>query len=83
MAQPPVIRVPKPARSSYQPHRQLSKNTLILNQVKHFRELEKDLPLEDQSGLFEPLIGEGATEGQAAEYIRHVTKKLLRPAKKE
>ncbi len=79
MAQPPVIRVPKPARSSYQPHRPLSKNTLILNQVKHFRELEKDLPREHQSGLFESLIAEGATEGQAAEYIRHVTKKLLHP----
>jgi hypothetical protein len=79
MAQPPVIRVPKPAHSSYQPHRPLSKNTLILNQVKHFRELEKDLPPKDQSGLFESLLAEGATEGQAAEYIRHVTKKLLHP----
>jgi hypothetical protein len=87
MAQPPVIRVPKPARSSYQPHRPLSKNPLILSQVKHFRELEKDLPLERQSGLFERLIAQGeaaerATEGQAAEYIRHVTKQLLHPPAK-
>jgi len=79
MAQPTVIRVPKPARSSYQPHRPLSKNTLILNQVKHFRELEKDLSREHQSGLFESVIAAGATEGLAAEYIRHVTKKLLHP----
>ena len=51
MAKPPVIRVPKPSRSSYQPHRLLSKNTLLLNQVKHFKALEKDFPPEHQTGI--------------------------------
>jgi hypothetical protein len=79
MAEHPVIRVPKPARSSYQPHRPLSKNTLLQNQVKHFRELEKDLPPEHQTGI--PLESI-ETEGQAAEYIRRMTERLLRlPAK--
>jgi hypothetical protein len=71
----PVIRVPKPPRSSYQPHRPLSKNTLLLNQVKHFREVEKGLPPEHQSGMAHEEI---ATEGQAAEYIRRITEKLHR-----
>jgi hypothetical protein len=75
MAEHPVIRVPKPARSSYQPHRPLSKNTLLQNQVKHFRELEKDLPLEHQTGI--PLESI-ETEGRAAEYIRRMTERLLR-----
>jgi hypothetical protein len=79
MAEHPVIRVPKPARSSYQPHRPLSKNTLLQNQVKHFRELEKDLLPEDQTGI--PLESI-ETEGHAAEYIRRMTERLLRlPAK--
>jgi len=80
MAQPPVIRVPKPARSSYQPHRPLSKNTLLQSQVKHFHELEKDLPPEHKTGI---LLDSIQTEGQAAEYIRRMTEKLHRPPTKE
>jgi len=76
MAQPPVIRVPKPARSSYQPHRSLSKNSLLQSQVKHFRELEKDFPAEQQTGI---PIDSITTEGQAAEYIRRMTVRLRRP----
>jgi len=76
MAQPPVIRVPRPARSSYQPHRPLSKNTLLQNQVKHFRELERRLPPGHQTGLdFDSIT----TEGQAAEYIRRMTTRLHQP----
>jgi hypothetical protein len=75
---PPVIRVPKTARSSYQPHRPLHKNALLQNQVKHFREIEKDLPPEHQSGI---PIESIETEGHAAEYIRHITGKLHRPPK--
>jgi len=76
MPQPPVIRVPKPARSSYQPNRPLSKNSLLQNHVKHFRELEKDLPPDQQTGI---PIDSITTEGQAAEYIRRMTMKLHRP----
>jgi hypothetical protein len=76
MPQPPVIRVPKPSRSSYQPHRLLSKNSLLQNHVKHFRELEKDLPPGQQTGM---PIDSILTEGQAAEYIRRMTVRLHRP----
>jgi len=80
MAQrPPVIRVPKAARSSYQPHRPLSKNSLLQNQVKHFHELEKKLAAEHQTGIAAHLI---ETEGQAADYIRRMTEKLHRPPAK-
>lgn len=75
MKKPPVIRVPKANRDSYQPHRPLHKNVLLQNQVKHFREIEKDLPPEHQSDRSIEFI---QTEGQAAEYIRHVTNKLHR-----
>ena len=80
MAEPPVIRVPKPARSSYQPHRLLGKNKLLQNQVKHFHELEKRLPPEQQTGIALESI---QTEGHAAEYIRRMTEKLHRPPSKE
>jgi hypothetical protein len=80
MAEPPVIRVPRPARSSYQPHRPLGKNALLQNQVKHFHELEKRLPPEQQTGI--PLESI-ETEGHAAEYIRRMTEKLHRPPVKE
>jgi hypothetical protein len=73
MSQPPVVRVPKPARSSYQPHRLLAKNVLLQSQVKHFREMEKQLPPEHQSGIDSEKI---QTEGEAADYIRRVTQKL-------
>ena len=65
-----VIHVPKPANSSYNPDRPLAKNTLLLNQVQHFREIEKRLPQEKQSGMdFESI----KTERHAAEYIRKLT----------
>jgi hypothetical protein len=44
MPEPPLIRVPKPNRSkSYQPHRPIERNVLLLNQIKHFKELEEGL----------------------------------------
>ena len=74
MAEHPVIRVPKPARSSYQPHRRLATSALLQGQIKQFREIEKDLPPEQQTGIS---IDSIETEGQAAEYIRRMTEKLL------
>jgi hypothetical protein len=68
-----VIRVPKPARTSFDKNRPLAKNTLILNQVKHFREIEEKLAPELQTGINPDSI---ATEGQAAEYIRAMTTTL-------
>ena len=62
-----VIRVPKPASSSFDRNRPLAKNLLILNQVKHFREIEEKLAPGQQTGINPASI---TTEGQAAEYIR-------------
>ena len=65
-----VVKVPKPNPKSFDKHRLLEKNTLIKNQVLHFREIEKTLPPEQQSGMkFEDI----KTEGQAAEYIAKLT----------
>ena len=78
MAKPTnVIRVPKPAASSFNMHRPLSKNTLLLNQVKHFLELERRLSVEDRTGMDFDAI---QTEAHAAEYIRRMTAKLHRPS---
>jgi hypothetical protein len=65
-----VIRVPKPAKSSYNTNRPLSKNTLLQNQVNHFREVEKTLPPEQQTGMD---FKEITTEAHAAEYVRKMT----------
>lgn len=68
-----VVTVPKPNAKSFNKHRLLEKNALIKNQVLHFREIEKTLPPEQQSGMnFDDI----KTEGQAAEYIAKLTKFL-------
>jgi len=59
-----------------QPNRPLSKSSLLQSQVKHFRDLEKDLPPERQTGI---PIDSITTEGQAAEYIRRMTVQFHRP----
>ncbi len=65
-----VILVPKPSRSSYNPHRPLEKNTLLKHQVRHFRRLEEKMPPEQQTGIPFNTI---KTEGQAADYVRKMT----------
>jgi hypothetical protein len=65
-----AILVPKPSRTSYNPNRPLEKNTLLLNQLKHFREAEKKLPAEKQTGID---IRSLKTEAHAADYLRKVT----------
>jgi hypothetical protein len=67
---PELIKVPKPPRGSYDPNRPLYKNTLLLNQVMHFKELEAKLPEEEQTGI--PL-DEIQTEAQASVYIQKMT----------
>jgi hypothetical protein len=65
-----IIRVPKPSRSSYNPNRPLSKNTLLLNQVKHFQEIESRLPPEQRTGVDPQSI---QTEAQASDYVHKMT----------
>ena len=70
---PNSIQVPKPSRTAYNPDRPLEKNALIQAQVKHFREAETRLPENLRSGVDVDAI---ATEGQAADYIRKVTRAI-------
>jgi hypothetical protein len=70
---PKLIKVPKPARTAYDPHRPLEKNRLIGAQVTHFKEVETQLPEHLQTGVDVNTI---MTEGQASHYIRKVTKAL-------
>jgi hypothetical protein len=61
------ILVPRP-KSVRDPDRAVS--SLLLAQVKHLREAEKELPAKYQSGIFSHAI---QTEGEAARYVRAVT----------
>jgi hypothetical protein len=70
---PNFIRVPKPSRAAYNPNRPLEKNTLIQSQVLHFQEAEKNLPESLRTGVD---VAKIATEGQAAAYIRKVTRAI-------
>jgi hypothetical protein len=71
MAQPSnVIRIPRASRSSYNPQRPLSKNTLLQNQVNHFRQLEIQLPEDRRSGMDFASV---KTEADASEYVRKMT----------
>ena len=69
-ANPNRVRVPKPAPGSFNKERPLERNTLLKNQVDHFRELEKRLLAELQTGIQYEAV---KTEGQAAEYIKKMT----------
>jgi hypothetical protein len=68
-----VIKVPKPARTAFNPHRPLTKNALIAAQVQHFKEAEEQLPEHLRSGIDAAAI---KTEGEASHYIRKVTQAL-------
>lgn len=68
-----VVKIPKPARTAYNPDRPLEKNQLIHAQVKHFQEADLGLPPELQTGVD---IASILTEGQASEYIRRVTRAI-------
>ena len=70
---PNIILVPKPTRAAYHPERPLEKNTLIQSQVKHFQEAELNLPENLRTGVDPTKI---TTEGQAADYIRKVTRAI-------
>jgi hypothetical protein len=68
-----VIKVPKPSRTAYDPHRPLMKNQLIAAQVEHFKEAEAQLPAHLQTGIDTAAI---KTEGEASHYIRRVTRAI-------
>jgi hypothetical protein len=69
----PIISVPKPGRSAYNPKRPLRSNALVAASVQHFAEAEKNLPADLQTGIDLASI---TTEGAAAEYIRKVTEAI-------
>ena len=64
------ILVPRP-KSVRDPKRPVS--SLLLAQVKHLREAEKELPAQYQSGIFSHAI---QTENEAARYVQAVTKAI-------
>lgn len=63
-----VIRVPVPAKNSFNPDRPVS--GLLKAQILHLQDAEKRLPLDLRSNIY---INAIKTEGEAAEYIRQVT----------
>lgn len=63
-----VIRVPVPAKNSFNPDRPVS--GLLKAQILHLQDAEKRLPLDLRSNIY---INAIETEGEAAEYIRQVT----------
>jgi hypothetical protein len=64
------ILVPRP-KSVRDPKRPVS--SLLLAQVKHLREAEKELPGKYQSGIFSHAI---QTESEAARYVQAVTQAI-------
>ena len=64
------ILVPRP-KSVRDPKRPVS--SLLLAQVKHLREAEKNLPSRYQSGIFSHAI---QTESEAARYVQAVTEAI-------
>jgi hypothetical protein len=65
------IKVPRPAAGSFHKHRPMS--DLLRRQVEHFREAERYLPPDRQTGI---LIGSIRLEHEAATYIGKVTAAL-------
>jgi hypothetical protein len=78
-----IVKYPKPSLAGYDPNRPLHKNQLILKQVEHFHQVEKNLPEHLRTDTD---IQDVKTEGEAAEYIARVTKAIHevggRPPKK-
>ena len=66
-----VIPVPRPSKNAMNPDRPA--NTLLLSQVQHLREAERELPLRYRTEIYVKAI---KTEGEAARYIREVTEAI-------
>jgi len=66
-----LIHVPRPKQSAMNPNRPAS--SLLVAQVQHLREAEKNLPARYHSDIYIHTI---RTEGEAAAYIRYVTEAI-------
>ncbi len=67
-----LIHVPRPnVKTSMNPNRPVS--GLLKAQIHHLLEAEKNLPLRHHSDIYVHAI---KTEGEAADYIRHVTEAI-------
>lgn len=67
----PLIHVPRPPKSAYDPDRPVS--SLLKSQMEHLHEAERKLPLRYRSEIY---INAIKTEGEAARYIREITEKI-------
>jgi hypothetical protein len=67
----PLIRVPRPPKSAYDPGRPAS--SLLKSQAEHLREAESKLPLRYRSDVYVKAI---KTEEEVASYIRDVTQAI-------
>jgi hypothetical protein len=68
-----LIMVPRTPKSAFNKNRALTHKGLLWHQLRHFRAVEQKLPAAQRSGIDIDAI---RTEGEAAEYIRHLTSKL-------
>jgi hypothetical protein len=66
-----VIHVPRPSKKAMDPNRPA--NALILAQVSHLQQAERQLPLRYRSEIYAHAI---RTEGEAAAYVREVTEAI-------
>ena len=67
-----LIHVPRPnVKTSMNPNRPVS--GLLKAQIQHLHDAERNLPLRHRSDIYVNAI---KTEGEAAEYIRHVTEAI-------
>jgi hypothetical protein len=67
----PMIHVPKPPKSAFNPKRPVS--ALLKSQMDYLQHAERRLPLRYRSEIYVNAI---KTEGEAANYIRHVTQAI-------
>lgn len=66
-----VIPVPRPSKNAMNPDRPA--NALLLAQIQHLREAERELPLRYRSEIYVKAI---KTEREASAYIREVTEAI-------
>lgn len=66
-----IIAVPRPSRNAMNPDRPVS--SLLLAQIRHLQHAERRLPLRYRTEIYTHAI---RTEGEAARYIREVTKAI-------
>lgn len=75
-----VVRIKGFRKRQFNSDRPVKANSLLLNQLKHFQEMEQRYPEHLRTGT---AVDEIKTEGQAGEYIRRVTLLIQSPFHKE